>query len=414
MDYQNQSTGFQVFVDYWNGWDDEKENPLSVLFIQTTPSEMEYRQYKNRMWASYQLDISIYDSRGSFYGRQLISDTLRMNTADLSPGPTQHRLIRLPLDLPVGDYRLMIGVADDCRNVKRVIEKHIQVRGLNRASLTMSEILLAGKVKPDNEKNEAEGISPFPAAVFGANQKALFYYFEVYDNDFAMNDSITYNISVRNLKGKEKLISSGRQKLKEKKVCVFSTLNTAQYAAGEYELIIRLLGKNGNPTMRRRKNFWVYQSPVDLQFKPFSQVLHELRFVATPEELTKLETMPQSQRQAGLNLFWKQKDRTPLTEINETMKEYYQRYACAEARYRRDDSAEGDFTDQGRIFLLYGEPSKIIRQQDPMSSVTLEIWQYSNPAIQIVFEDYSGSGEFFLVRPLTLMKNQKASGLHSF
>lgn len=133
------------------------------------------------------------------------------------------------------------------------------------------------------------------------------------------------------------------------------------------------------------------QSLRDIDF-----ALEALRHITRPEELDSLKTGSQSTRLTHLEEFWRAKDTTPQTEYNEVMVEYYRRvdYAMREFSSIRGD--DGYKTDRGRIYILYGPPTRTERMLDPQAGYQ-EIWTYDKHGKKFVFIDQSKNGNYILV-----------------
>jgi GWxTD domain-containing protein len=133
------------------------------------------------------------------------------------------------------------------------------------------------------------------------------------------------------------------------------------------------------------------QSLRDIDF-----ALEALRHITRPEELDSLKAGSQSTRLTHLEEFWRAKDTTPETEYNEVMVEYYRRvdYAMREFSSLRGD--DGYKTDRGRIYILYGPPTKTERMLDPQAGYQ-EIWTYDKHGKKFVFIDQSKNGNYILV-----------------
>jgi GWxTD domain-containing protein len=58
---------------------------------------------------------------------------------------------------------------------------------------------------------------------------------------------------------------------------------------------------------------------------------------------------------------------------------------------------EGWRTDRGRIFIIYGEPDIIQRQDNQRRQSMLEIWTYSALGRRFIFQEYNNDGDFRLV-----------------
>jgi len=80
------------------------------------------------------------------------------------------------------------------------------------------------------------------------------------------------------------------------------------------------------------------------------------------------------------------------------MLEYFQRVAVANARFSIGNK-QGWKTDQGRVYLLYGEPDEIDRYPSSLGERPYEIWYYNKieGGIEFVFVDLTGFGEMQLV-----------------
>jgi len=96
-----------------------------------------------------------------------------------------------------------------------------------------------------------------------------------------------------------------------------------------------------------------------------------------------------------INLFWRERDPTPGTEINEIKDEFYRR--VAEANRRFGPYSPGWSTDFGEVFIVYGEPDEIDRHPFDSGFRAYEIWYYFNPRRSFYFEDRIGDGTYELV-----------------
>src|SRR5690625_743134 len=119
-----------------------------------------------------------------------------------------------------------------------------------------------------------------------------------------------------------------------------------------------------------------------------------LRFITEDQELRSMRRGSASEREARFVEFWKERDPTPNTEFNELMTEYYSRIDYTYENFTTPDRA-GYESDQGRAYIIYGEPDRKERQYPP-NGPTREIWEYGNRTL--VFEATTGFGDFRLVQ----------------
>lgn len=124
--------------------------------------------------------------------------------------------------------------------------------------------------------------------------------------------------------------------------------------------------------------------------------LDALRHITRPEELDSLKTGSREARLRNLENFWRAKDRTPETEYNEVMTEYYRRVDHTLKTFSSIRGGDGFRTDRGRIYILHGPPSSTERRLDSNGG-PLEIWVYERQGRRFVFADQSKSGNYTLV-----------------
>ncbi|MDZ7774019.1 MAG: GWxTD domain-containing protein [Balneolaceae bacterium] len=118
-----------------------------------------------------------------------------------------------------------------------------------------------------------------------------------------------------------------------------------------------------------------------------------LRFIADESTVRDIRRGSQAEIERKFRNFWEERDPTPDTEFNELMAEYYRRVDHAFREFTTEETP-GYETDQGRIYIQYGEPRKVERTY-PAGEPTTEIWIYEQR--RFVFQATSGYGDFQLV-----------------
>ncbi|MBN2780864.1 MAG: GWxTD domain-containing protein [Candidatus Marinimicrobia bacterium] len=96
---------------------------------------------------------------------------------------------------------------------------------------------------------------------------------------------------------------------------------------------------------------------------------------------------------------WDKMDPTPGTESNELMNEYYFRVQTANRRF--SGHKEGWRSDQGMIYIIYGEPDAVEEHYMEIDSKPYIIWYYYTVNRRFMFVDYTGFGDFQLTEPLS-------------
>jgi GWxTD domain-containing protein len=134
----------------------------------------------------------------------------------------------------------------------------------------------------------------------------------------------------------------------------------------------------------------------------------EIEIIMTPEEteiFLRLES--DTQRDLFMEDFWKVRDPSAGTPANEYRDEFERRLEHVEKHYGRGTPRQGRDTDQGRMYLLLGEPMNIKTFPWTQLAYPAEIWWFhANPKLGVppffylVFFKRNGVGEYRLYSPL--------------
>jgi GWxTD domain-containing protein len=89
----------------------------------------------------------------------------------------------------------------------------------------------------------------------------------------------------------------------------------------------------------------------------YQEWLKVVSYIIQPEEKDVFLWLANDrERDIFIETFWKQRDPTPGTPQNEIKEEHMRRFIHANQRYGRNTPREGWMTDQGRMYIILGEP----------------------------------------------------------
>ncbi len=128
--------------------------------------------------------------------------------------------------------------------------------------------------------------------------------------------------------------------------------------------------------------------------REFERMLEPLSYIASPEELDWLRSLPPEQQSQGWEEFWRRRDPTPETPRNETQLEFFRRVRYAEHHFQ--GFGPGWRSDMGRIYIKFGPPDQIENRPSTVTTPQLEIWYYNQPYRRLVFSDREGFGRYTL------------------
>ncbi len=128
---------------------------------------------------------------------------------------------------------------------------------------------------------------------------------------------------------------------------------------------------------------------------PYEDFMSKVRYIMTKQERKIFLELPDSEKDAFIEEFWKRRDPDPDTEENEFKMEYFDRMENAE-RLFSGEGKPGWLTDRGRIYILFGPPlDRITDSIGNASGRCSEVWYYGN--FPVVFRDQNCSGQYELV-----------------
>lgn len=140
----------------------------------------------------------------------------------------------------------------------------------------------------------------------------------------------------------------------------------------------------------------------------FQQFLDLTRYIILPQEREVfLQLSADRDREAFIRTFWKQRDPTPGTDLNERKEEHMRRFNYANKTFGRQTPRQGWMTDMGRYYIILGEPTSYDRIPSSLDLYPIEVWYYHGDTSKglptyfaLVFYIRGGVGEYKLYDPL--------------
>jgi len=304
------------------------------------------------------------------------------------------QLLQHAFSLPEGPYQLVVEV-EDLRtrgfgffrlfgrrpNMGKALA-YFEAKGFRPQALAISDIQLARSLAPDAASEFAKGnleVIPQPNRLYGALMPVLSFYYEIYDlGDGQDPAGEPYRVTHR-------VTGSDGAVVLEEKVALQAapgvsrfrrsgTFNLADLDPGSYDLQVSIESPSRDLVTEDERRFrviwksedtagweaetsggqaWSYRGRTSEE-----SVIEEMRPILGQGDLQRLEGMAPEERRAWIEQYWKARDPTPGTELNELREEHYQRIRTANVRYGAL-LLKGMETDRGRIYIRYGEPDEI-------------------------------------------------------
>lgn len=143
--------------------------------------------------------------------------------------------------------------------------------------------------------------------------------------------------------------------------------------------------------------FEVFSSKKVVSWKySLEDQLLQLRIIMTQSEYEYYRRLPLNQLSEEISHYWNKKDPTPLTPENEFQEVFYKRILEADSRYSLRGYKSGWKTDFGRVFIKYGEPDEVQKENFPLGKYPVVIWTYRAQEKTFFFDDKKGYGYYEL------------------
>lgn len=129
----------------------------------------------------------------------------------------------------------------------------------------------------------------------------------------------------------------------------------------------------------------------------FDKMIELLSLVADEDDLEELQGVAEKDRLSEWNSFWKRRDPTPKTVLNEELSEYLARLRYALKTFSK--YRPGWKTDMGRIYIRFGRPDRMLDRSGTMSTYGSEyqLWYYDSFGRVYIFRSTLHGGEYRLI-----------------
>ncbi len=329
---------------------------------------------------------------------------------------------KFDLFLTRGRYFVRLTATDafDAEN-KIVITDSLIVNNYDSEKPLLSDIELAYGIKKSNEKKSSFykhtfEVIPNPELIFSYLKPEVFYYFEIYNVDKTLSDSLVLFIELFSGDGQSLYKKKAQLGKQNEAIVKVGQIVMSEFPTDSYLLRASVADVDGkfafstikkfffvNPSVKKKSKV-NFTGVTDAKFGGLSEtecdkLFREVQYLTTKKEKNLYESLKTvEEKRRFLADFWKKRDKLPDTERNEFMEEYFRRLDYVNKRFRTKTKA-GYLTDRGRVYLIYGEPDEIDRYPYSVNAKPYEIWYYHSieGGVVFVFGDLTGIGDYRLL-----------------
>ncbi len=140
--------------------------------------------------------------------------------------------------------------------------------------------------------------------------------------------------------------------------------------AGAYSLEIKAW-QDGDAGALVRRGIFSIGWQKDTWLRSAVDIADDAHFLLSADEEQDFVVMPPGQQERLLQDFWSQRDPSPETAENEAYETFVRRVEHANEVFSRTGVGKGMFSDMGRVYIRYGEPTEVLKQVMPAGNETL-------------------------------------------
>ena len=161
-----------------------------------------------------------------------------------------------------------------------------------------------------------------------------------------------------------------------------------KFEQGKYAFSIHI--KSGNVERTQSNDFMLVWQNMPLSLGDPIDAIEPLDIIMNADDYSAINSGSDQEKMKKVYAYWRAQDPTPATAYNERMATFYQRVDYADFNFATGRLLNGATSDRGKVYILYGAPTKIERTFIPGDAPT-ETWTYTNNVGKIFHFEEHGS-----------------------
>jgi len=282
-----------------------------------------------------------------------------------------------------GKYDVIFRVSSNGREAHARFP--VEIREYDR--LNLSSLVLVSRFYEDTSRAPFRrgdvGFLPNPSASF---KDTLKYFFEIYD---LSPDSSKLMVRWYIHKG-NKLMAQGTPRIipvNLSSIYYRGNIPVVKLDNGRYRITFEVVDMGQGIKRTISRDFRINRQVIAMD----DDIRYFIDYIATPQELSEFKKIKDEERKKEwIEKFWLKKDPTgtfyPV---------FRQRVLEADAKFSTPFK-KGRYTDMGRVYILFGMPDEIKREEIVVSQKAYQMWIYYSNNLKFVFYDQFNTGEYKL------------------
>ncbi|MGB9702219.1 MAG: GWxTD domain-containing protein [Candidatus Kapaibacteriota bacterium] len=363
---------------------------------------------KGEYVANYTIELTLSDEDGIVRFHKIISDTASASSPLTNNYNYTFKIDYLNIKIPNKDYNLNIRAVDNnSRNQEKTSLKFIYSKQSKKNILsylflsnkdnseTFTPIILnnalnfsgdkirilfsidnkfstdLNKIQIKRIKNENEDFWTDDVDIKGNLGK-------IQTGNISVEQTTSNNCSIKFDNFQDTKVTAGYDETNYDNLYYFDIQNN-NFIPGNY--LMNIINSKKDTIAIEFKVIWD-DEPLSLKNIQFAKKISEIFF--NKDEMDKINTSDKIESFQNLVKEWDKFNPNPKSKYNEVMVEFYRRVDIAYFKFSTFSEKNGALTDQGKVFILYGNPDKI--KQVFRSGKLVEVWTYEKLIKEFTFE----------------------------
>ncbi len=380
----------KIYFDAYNYLSNDSGKTELKMFFQIPYTSLSFIRKNNKFLASYSIETDFYDSSGTrLLFEKLWKEKLVAPNYKSARDYKNFNISSKKFTLTPGVYSVKILITDKYSLSKVDFKKKITVRKINPDFGISDLMLFQGKTKDGR-------IIPNIKNIVSSGQDSLDVFFYVYSGK---ERNVLMKFRIYSIESDEAFIVNSSQLMKKGKNKITFTVKPIKLKLGKYNLGVAVIDDDTEKSVSITKNFFVRIKYFPPSITDLNLAIEEMQYIAPPSVIDDLlETKDYNERLKKFEDFWKSKDPSPDTPINEVLYEYYRRVDYANKHF--EHYFPGWKTDMGKVYITLGPPHQVERHPLELGTKPYQVWYYYDINREFVFVDETGFGDYKLITPL--------------
>jgi GWxTD domain-containing protein len=341
--------------------------------------------------ASIDVGMTIEVKGGGEVDRQTQRLSKRVVGYDATNSKTEYLSYCFAVVQPPGQYKIRLVMTDKESGRRENAERDVTLIAPSNQEIDISDIVLMRS--SEFETGSRIPNEPTVGSIPTNTKSTLFLLFDLWRQN-TVNPSVAM-IAVSDRVGKSVFVDTLSVVGGEALTAHAVPIDIKGLGFGKYQ--INLTVKSGATSLQRTAWFSVSTYGIPGTIRDLEQAVRQLKYIASPEEIKKLQEEFPSELETSFIAFWTTKFPCPGESVNGKMLEYYTRVNYSNENF--STSSAGWETDRGRTYITYGKPTDIEKSYSHEEGTAYEIWYYNSLGKRFVFRDDYGFGDFKLITP---------------